>query len=351
MAAAGLPGATEPGLSAGGMLDHVGNAWPLAKLRGSIGPNGFEGTARLDEGARRQADRVTADLAFRALDLDALVGIVSGGGTGGADDLPVVEERPGTVGDVHLAAAVATWGKLRVSEFDLRGSVAPGLLAISDAGFGLAGAKARLTASAQPGRPGTRVAATASVLGGDGGQLARLLDAGEAGLAGRLDGRAALDMTGRTTAEALKSSHASFVIAMRDGVVSRALLEKAAIDLRSLLRKGTGVAKVACLLGVADLRNGAGPVSPLRLRTSEGTVVGGGQIDVVKRTLDITLRTDSATTGFFALDVPVRISGPLAAPGVTVALLPENRSPVTPIDLGRLPAELQQMARGNPCVR
>jgi uncharacterized protein involved in outer membrane biogenesis len=351
IAAAGLPAAAEFGLSAGATLDHAGNAWRLTNFKGTLGRDRFEGTAALLEGARRQPDHVDLDVAFRALEFDMLSTMASGGTTGAADALPVVEDKPGTTLDAHIAAAAATYGKVRVSDLDLRASVAPGRVAISDATLGIAGAKASLSAAAEPARPGTRITAAASVSGVDAAQLTQMLDAADAGLSGRIDGRASLDMTGTTATDALGSSHASAVIAMRDGQVSRALMEKASIDLRTLLRKGAGTAQVTCLLGVADLRNGAGPVSPLRLRTSEGTLVGGGQIDLVKRALDVTLRTERATTGFFALDVPVRISGSFADPNIRPALQPENRSPVTPVDIGRLPPELQQLARGNPCVR
>lgn len=351
IAAAGLPGAAAFGVSAGATLNQAGNAWRLTQFKGTLGRDAFEGTGDLLEGARRQPDHVDLDVAFRMLDLDRLATAASGGTTGATGALPVIEEKPGTTIDAHIAAADATYGKLRVSDLDLHGSVAPGRVAVSDATLGIAGAKASLSASAEPARPGTRITASVSVSGADAARLTQMLDAADAGLSGRLDGRAALDMTGTTTTDALRSSHASAVIAMRDGEVARALIEKASIDLRTLLRKGAGAAQVTCLLGIADLRNGAGPVSPLRLRTSEGTLVGGGQIDLLKRSLDVTLRTERATTGFFALDVPVRISGAFADPNIRPALQPENRSPVTPVDIGRLPPDLQQLARGNPCLR
>jgi uncharacterized protein involved in outer membrane biogenesis len=351
IAAAGLPGAAAFGQSAGATLDHAGNAWRLTQLKGALGRDAFEGTAELLEGARRQPEHVALDVAFRTLDLDLLATAASSGTTGAAGALPVIEEKPGTTIDAHIAAADTTYGKVRVSDLDLRGGVAPGRVAVTDATLGIAGAKASLSASAEPARPGTRVTASVSVSGADAARLTQMLDAADAGLSGRVDGRASLDMTGTTTTDALRTSHASAVIAMRDGEVARALMEKAAIDLRILLRKGGGAAQVTCLLGIADLRNGAGSLSPLRLRTSEGTLVGGGQIDLLKRSLDVTIRTDRATTGFFALDVPVRISGSFADPNIRPALQPENRSPVTPIDLGRLPADLQQLARGNPCLR
>ena len=47
------------------------------------------------------------------------------------------------------------------------------------------------------------------------------------------------------------------------------------------------------------------------LSSREAIAIGGGKIDLVRKRLDLTVRTERDSTSFFALDIPVRISGPL----------------------------------------
>jgi hypothetical protein len=63
-------------------------------------------------------------------------------------------------------------------------------------------------------------------------------------------------------------------------------------------------------VGVVTIRKGIGVISPLRLVSRDAIVIGAGKIDLAQRALDMTLQTERDSTSFFALDIPVRISGP-----------------------------------------
>ena len=63
--------------------------------------------------------------------------------------------------------------------------------------------------------------------------------------------------------------------------------------------------------------------------------------------IDLTFATESATTSVFALDVPVRIAGPILAPRTLPALGAPDRGTVS---LDRLPQPVQELAHGNPCL-
>ena len=89
-----------------------------------------------------------------------------------------------------------------------------------------------------------------------GEQVARLVGAGNEQLAGNLTAHATLEMTGETSLEALKASRSHAVLAMTEGRVARALLEKASTDLRALFREGKGWAELTCVLRIVDLANG-----------------------------------------------------------------------------------------------
>jgi hypothetical protein len=134
---------------------------------------------------------------------------------------------------------------------------------------------------------------------------------------------------------------------MIDGKVARDVLEKASTDLRTLFRKGEGMSKVKCLLGVATVKNGVAQIAPLILRTPEATLMGGGTIDLSKNTLDLTIRSDPKSTGFFALDIPIRISGALASPKAG----PDSKSKFTPgVALPDLPKSVRQVAENSGCL-
>ena len=141
---------------------------------------------------------------------------------------------------------------------------------------------------------------------------------------------------------------------MSQGKIARALLERAATDLRSLFRKGEGSAPIKCLLGILDLRNGLGKISPLRLQTNEASLIGGGQVDLLRDRLDLTVKSDAASTGFLALDVPFRISGDFATLSVQTAIGASTAwldAPAGNMSVRVLPPNLQQLAERNPCQR
>jgi hypothetical protein len=66
---------------------------------------------------------------------------------------------------------------------------------------------------------------------------------------------------------------------------------------------------VACLLGVVALQNGIATVAPLRLRTPDTILVGGGQANLATNQLDLTIKAEGGSNSIFALQVPLRISG------------------------------------------
>jgi hypothetical protein len=136
---------------------------------------------------------------------------------------------------------------------------------------------------------------------------------------------------------------------MRDGQVAQSLIEQLSTDLRGLFRERHDFVPVSCLLGVVTLKDGIGVIAPLRLETQTAVAIGAGKIDLVRERLDLTVRTERDSTSFFALDIPVRISGPLdhlsaaPAPGKDSDWL---RQPAT---AAMLPPDLQKIANGSAC--
>ncbi len=168
--------------------------------------------------------------------------------------------------------------------------------------------------------------------------------------AGGLDGAAKLSMAGETVGGALKTSEGAVVLAMRDGDVDRALIEALSADLRGIFRSKEGRVPVTCLLGVLTLKDGIGVLSPLRLELREAIAIGAGKIDLAKDTLDLTVKTERDSTNFFALDIPVHISGPFDR----LSVVPLGGSDEAWLEQASanadaLPPALRKLANGNPC--
>jgi len=112
-----------------------------------------------------------------------------------------------------------------------------------------------------------------------------------------------------------------------------------------------GSSAIECLLGVVDMNGLAGHIRPLRIRTSDGTLAGVGSFDMQKQWMDLTVGSLSSTTDFFALDIPIHVTGSFANPHVTPAGKSSGRDRLFSGDeLSGLPLVQQTAARGNSCL-
>ena len=109
---------------------------------------------------------------------------------------------------------------------------------------------------------------------------------------------------------------------------------------------------ISCLVAVLDIRGGTGTVSPLRIRSADGTITGRGTFDIYRHQIDITVASETRTTSLFALDVPVHLSGPFTAPTIGPATLSAaGRAELAASDdVSRLLPSLQPFARRSPCL-
>jgi hypothetical protein len=173
-------------------------------------------------------------------------------------------------------------------------------------------------------------------------------------ISGRVDGRINLALTSNTLGDALGAAHGQLALAITKGQVARQVLQMASTDLGLLFHKESGMIPILCLLAVANVHDGIVALSPLRLRTHDGTIVGGGSsINLLHQTLDITFETVSETTGFFSLDIPIHVTGSLADPGVHPGSKNEIHALASQAarNLRQLSPDLAPVATANPCVR
>ncbi len=343
-------GVTFP-LEIAGHLRRSGDDWRLDETQGVVAGNSFAGALHLVEGGPGEPDDVTARLAFPELDIGPLLGDTAPGG--GYMSAPIaLAEAPGINLDADLAAGTFIAGNTRLSDAALVGRVAGREVTVERLAFALAGGAVTASGSSAAAEGGGRVALDAALEGIDAAQVAAMIGAAPGEVAGRIDGRVTLAMSGATVKEALAASRGHAVIAMEEGRIARAILEMAATDLRALFRDEEGTTRIECLLGIVDLENGVGRVPHLELRTADATLNGSGSVDLVKERIDMTFRTAPDSTGFFALDVPFRVRGSLESPSVEPQLgggRKPGEFPVAGQDGAALPAALKRIVQGNPC--
>ena len=251
-----------------------------------------------------------------------------------------------------LKAAQLEYRAMRFADVGAEGRLASGEVAIKRLTFAFAGGTIEASGSARSAAPGSRVAATASVSDAGAGEIARMLGVDAGQIAGKITGRATLAMSGTTLAQALKTGRGHAVVAMKEGDIAHAQLERMSTDVRSLFRRNERSARISCLLGVIEVQDGRGTISQLVLQTPAAVLVGGGQADFAAQRLDMIIKSVAASTSAFALDIPLRVSGDFAR--LSVAPAPGSSGADASARQGaanEMPPDLRQLANANPCPR
>ena len=344
-------------LKLAGGFTRSGDAWRLEDARGDLGGNAFTGRLALDEGGRGEADDLQLRLDFGRLDLPGL--LPQSDAKQGSDDWRSAKLRPDTAQDAaHLDLQVSAdtlhYREHSLQQVAITVEVAPGLIRMQDATANLGtpqqAGHLRLNGDLRAtGDDSAQLSASLQLEHAEAGTVLQALGLrdGAAQIAGAVEARATLGMTGAQLGAALQTLQGHAVIAMQQGRIARSLVEAASTDLRALFRDRGDSTALRCLLVMAEMKNGMLLLGPLILRSEGGTVRGGGALDLTRQHLDLVLRSDPKTTGFLALDIPLHLSGPLgdiAAKPDRQARLPDQTAPALP------PAQAV-LARANPCFR
>jgi AsmA family protein len=352
LGAIGVDRTADLPLSIAGVLARDGNRWALAAAKGQSQHSDFSGDFAVNEGGPGEPDDIALDLDFGTLDVDGAAAAFGGGKR--ATELAAIPLHPQGLAAVNataeLTALNARIAGRKLHSVALRGRLAGGDVTLKELSLGLAGGTLRLDGTLQGDGEHGRLALKALLSKADIGRIARELGATGTELRGRLDGAAAASMTGPTFGAALKRSEGAAVLLLRDGAIARDLIEQLSSDLRSLFRERQGSVPVSCLLGVATVKNGIGVLSPLRLKSREAIATGAGKIDLVADRLDLTIRTERDSTNFFALDIPVRVSGPLdrlSAKPLAAGDEADMGQPAAIAD--KLPPDLHRLAGSSAC--
>jgi uncharacterized protein involved in outer membrane biogenesis len=339
-------------LTVAGILVRNGDHWSLDAAKGQLQQSDFSGALALTEGKPKQPDDIALDLGFSVLDVDALAAVFGNAkGTTKFDTLPLHPEALSDLNatvDITASSLAIAGRKLRAVALD--GRLAGGDVTLKDLSFALGGGRLSASGTLKGKNDDGQLALRARLTKAQIASLVRELGATGDEIRGRLDAAAILSMAGPTIGAALKRSDGAAVLLMRDGQVAQSLVEQLSADLRGLFRERHEYVPVSCLLGIVTLKDGIGVISPLRLESQAAVAVGAGKIDLQRNRLDLTVRTERDSTSFFALDLPVRISGPFDR--ISAAPLPGRdadwlRQPTAIADT--LPPDLQKMATGSAC--
>lgn len=348
----GAPDAIPIRIRLGGKFEKNADHWRLPQAAGQLAGSDFSGLLALDEGASGNPDHFTFRLGFAPMDIRHLVELATAPpGTTTRPTYLHVEEHPGETYDVHIDARQARYGDIRLGDLRLAAALAPARLTVSELAMRVAGGEFRATASAVPAGRGSRTVLDASLAGADASALLGLVGSDAATLSGRLEAAATIAMTGDTVDDALRASNGQVVVGITQGRISRSLVEQASINLGQLFGGGSGSTALLCLLGVASLRDGLLSVAPVRLRTPDGNLFAGGTLDLLNRRIDLEVKGEAKSTGFWALDLPVRISGKLANPqtGLSRSFSEAGMAARASVNLSRLTPALRRVVNVNRC--
>ena len=349
LALAGVTGRIDIPLTLAGTFKHQGALWQLSDGDGTLDGDPLKASLRIQEGERHQPDAIVLDAGFQKLDLNKLIQQVDPKQPAGGM-LLLVDPAPGVLLDVHIAAGHIAYRTVEADKFDLNAKLAAGLLSVEQLALDIADGSAHSMITIAT-RDTKAVVDFDGVLAGvDATKLAKLMGWGKMPIGGPITSHVSGNMTGATLAEAREANRIFGVLAMNGGTIDRQLVSLASTDVRSLFGGRSGSGQLACLLIVLDLHDGRGTIAPFRIKTSDGTIAGGGSYDARRDFIDMTIGTQSATTSFFSLDVPVRISGPVSNFSIAPAFGAAARRLGASGNIGDLPPDLQAFAASNACA-
>ncbi|EHH68034.1 AsmA family protein [Gluconobacter morbifer] len=363
-AVAGMTAHAPMKLTMTGDFIHQGNDWHFANTRGTVQDSPIQsGIFDLLEGMHGHPDIITADLGFTTLDINSLMPVLSGSGTPRKaeaslrpeTDLPLLAPlHPDPILHATLTTEQLLYNRLIFSNLKIEASQTPGrveipLLRLEYVGATL-NAKGRIDADGNA----ASINAEVALAHGDIDHLRRVAELAPVPVNGTLGLRVIAQAAHvRTLNEASRKADVIAAVSMEKGEIAREIVEAASMDLRLLVRHAKGVTPITCMLGVLQLHQGVGTVAPLRIRTGEGIVAAKADFDLNRRWLDLVFASRPFSTSFFALDVPVRVSGRFDNPGLSLASWSkEGRNLLADSNaLTRLPPALRGFAASNACAR
>ncbi len=354
LAMAGVSGGPEVPVELAGAFTRQGDVWRLRDAAGTLDGGALTAALlELTEGAAGRPDRIVARVGLAHLDVNRLIGPDDGRQGHGDADIPlVVPDLPDPLMEVEASANELTYARLHGTEARVKLEVVPGRITLHDAAVTAFGARMSGSAELLPAPRGARVDATVALREGEIDTLRRAFGLRALPVSGRISADIAAAAEAASVNAATSQARISAVVAMTGGAIAREVIEMASTDIRALFRTSRGTTPVRCLLAAVDMNAGVGRASPLRISAGTGTISGLAGFDLNRQTLDLIIGSQSDTTDFFALDIPVHVSGSFANPAIAPAEWSRAaRDRMARNEMAPLPPELRAIAQRNPCYR
>lgn len=139
---------------------------------------------------------------------------------------------------------------------------------------------------------------------------------------GRMDGAIALESTGNTLADLLGHGTGEMRLYVREGVLSKQLLELAALNVGSIIvgRLFGEDREVRLRCAVADftVQDGLARTRVVKMSTEDAIVEATGTIDLASEKLDLRIKPESLEWKFFSLRTPLYVRGTFGDPDVGI---------------------------------
>lgn len=312
-----------------GQLKRDGAVWQVAKLDGRVGESNLTGNVRVDTAPK--INKIDATLVSEKLDYKDLGGLI------GIDpdapdkanknpdrvipDVPVNLTRLRAVDmKIDLTAKQVLAPNLPINDLRAVFNLDDGVLAINPVKLGIAGGDVagRITLNGKFDVPTVDAGLTMKALRFK--ALLREFDMGDL-TSGRFGGKFDLKGRGRSLADLLASANGQVIVAASGGTLNPLVVELIGLDigqaLAILVTDGKPV-KIRCMLGKADVKQGALKIDGLFLDTEDSLIRATGGLNFRDETLDIRLQANPKDVSLLSANAPIAISGIFKDPDIAV---------------------------------
>jgi uncharacterized protein involved in outer membrane biogenesis len=308
-----------------GRLLRQGSVWRYEAFSGQIGSSDIAGMLQVDSAGARPL--LTGSVKAQRLDVDDLLPAIGKREAPAPSprllpDLPFDPARWALLdADVALSAATLVRTQaLPLLNLQTRVRLQDRQLGLEPLAFELAGGQlkglVRLDGRAEPLRGHLKL----QLRGLNLGLLLPRLKLGNASL-GQLGGEAELSGQGASVGALLASADGRLSVVAQNGRISRLLMEQSGLHLLEILRlnlTGDQIVPMNCAVADFAATRGVLNVRALVLDTSVNTVVGSGDVNLARETLDLTFTPHTKVASLVALRSPIHVRGSLAHPVGTV---------------------------------
>lgn len=308
-----------------GRLLRSGTQWRYEGFSGQIGRSDIAGSLQVETSGARPL--LTGSVGARSLDVADLLPAIGKREAAVPSprllpDLPFEPARwAGLDADVTLSAQTLVRARaLPLHRLQTRLRLEDRLLRLDPLAFELAGGQVKgqvqLDGRAEPLRGRLKL----QLRGLNLALLLPQLDLRGASL-GRLSGDAELGGQGASVGALLASADGRLSVVAQDGRISRLLMEQSGLHLLEILRlnlTGDQTVPLNCVVADFTATRGLLTARALVLDTSVNTVVGSGQVDLGRETLDLSFVPHTKVASVVALRSPIHLRGSLQHPVATV---------------------------------